>query len=80
MQKKFLVKVFDGRKEKFVADVDGKKITTPTVDNAAKFNTDEEAEAAIAGIELTDEMAEILGSDFIHGQVCFSIVPVFIHN
>lgn len=80
MQKKFLVKVFDGRKEKFVADVDGKKITTPTVDNAAKFNTDEEAEAAISGIELTDEMAEILGSDFIKGECCFTIIPVFVHN
>ena len=78
MQKKFLVKVFDGRKEKFVAMESGNKILTANAKDALKYSSYEYAEAAIKGILIADEMAEELGRDFVKDEMYFTIIPVYI--
>ncbi len=77
MKKLFIIKAFDGRKEKFVTLSNDKKVLTPNANQAHKFLSEIEAETAIEGIYFADEVADILGKDLIRDETMFTIIPIF---
>ena len=78
MKKQYLVKAFNGRKEKFLSLESDKKVLKENVKDAHKFVSEVDAETTIEGVYLADEIAEILGKDMIKDETMFTIIPIFV--